>query len=215
MPKKGKKKEKTAGAAKPEGDQQEEVKDVGFIFSHSLGPPSTCASIWLDRGEACAVWPTRAWYGVRLHSGDHAHKPEDQRCHWQNYWIPRKVTFCNINTVQCRVDKVQIFDKKPPKEDPNATIKNSGTSQGASSGGDSFSQTATASTLSPPKFTEFSDQSTTLFEIFKTYGADNREEAPKTTLFYDFKPYNSTEPVLLALMIKGPDFKKTIWYLPF
>ena len=35
MPKKGKKKEKTAGAAKPEGDQQEEVKDVGFIFSHS------------------------------------------------------------------------------------------------------------------------------------------------------------------------------------
>jgi hypothetical protein len=50
----------------------------------------------------------------------------------------------------------------------------------------------------------------TLFEIFKTYGADTREEAPKFTLYYDFKPYNSTEPVLLALMIKGPNFKTTI-----
>ena len=36
--------------------------------------------------------------------------------------------FSNINTVPFRVDKVQIFDKKPPKEDPNATIKNAGTS---------------------------------------------------------------------------------------
>ena len=64
--------------------------------------------------------------------------------------------------------------------------------------------------LTAPKFTEFSDPSTTLFEIFKTYGADERAEAPKFTLFYDFKPYNSTEPVLLALMIKGPNFKNTI-----
>jgi len=92
-----------------------------------------------------------------------------------------------------------------------ATIKNASTaSGGVSSGGDSFTQTATTAVLTAPKFNEFSDQSITLFEIFKTYGADNREEAPKYTLFYDFKPYNSTEPVLLALMIKGPNFKTTI-----
>ncbi len=35
MPKKGKKKEKAAGTVKPEGDQQEEVKDVGLIISHN------------------------------------------------------------------------------------------------------------------------------------------------------------------------------------
>lgn len=56
----------------------------------------------------------------------------------------------------------------------------------------------------------FADQSTTLFDIFKTQGADEKEEAPTHTLYYDFKPFNSTEPVLLALMIKGPNFKKTI-----
>ncbi len=50
----------------------------------------------------------------------------------------------------------------------------------------------------------------TLFEIFKTHGTDDREEAPTFTLYYDFKPFNSTEPVLLSLMIKGPGFKKTI-----
>ena len=49
-----------------------------------------------------------------------------------------------------------------------------------------------------------------MFEIFKTLGADEKEDAPTFTLYYDFKPYNSTEPVLLALMIKGPNFKKTI-----
>ena len=56
----------------------------------------------------------------------------------------------------------------------------------------------------------FTDQSQTLFEIFKTYGADDKEEAPTMTLYYDFKPFNGTEPVLLSLMIKGPGFKKTI-----
>lgn len=60
---------------------------------------------------------------------------------------------------------------------------------------------------------EFADHSTTLFEIFKTYGVEDREDEssiPNFTLYYDFKPFNSTEPVLLALMIKGPNFKKTI-----
>ncbi len=50
----------------------------------------------------------------------------------------------------------------------------------------------------------------TLYEIFKTYGSDDKDEAPMYSLYYDFKPFNSTEPVLLALMIKGPHFKKTI-----
>lgn len=59
-------------------------------------------------------------------------------------------------------------------------------------------------------FARFGDQSMTLFEIFKTYGAEEKEEAPVHTLYYDFKPYNSTEPVLLALMIKGPNCKNTI-----
>ncbi len=102
-----------------------------------------------------------------------------------------------------------MFDKKPPKEDPSATIKNSSTSGGQAEAS-SFSQTATAAALNIPKINEYSDHSMTLFEIFKTYGADTREEAPKYTLYYDFKPYNSTEPVLLALMIKGPNFKSTI-----
>ena len=84
-----------------------------------------------------------------------------------------------------RVDKVQIFQTKPPRgysqmEDPN------------------------------PKILEFTDQSLTLFEIFKTYGSEDKDEAPNFVLYYDFKPFNSTEPVLLALMIKGPHFKKTI-----
>ena len=105
----------------------------------------------------------------------------------------------------CRVDKIQVFDKKPPKEDPAITIKNAAS---GGSGAESISQTAAAG--STPKVNEYSDHSMTLFEIFKTYGADAKEEAPKYTLYYDFKPYNSTEPVLLALMIKGPDFKTTI-----
>ena len=84
------------------------------------------------------------------------------------------------------MEKVQIFHTKPPKgynqmEDPS------------------------------PKIVEYSDQSLTLFEIFKTYGHEDKEEAPNFTLYYDFKPFNSTEPVLLALMIKGAHFKKTIW----
>ena len=56
----------------------------------------------------------------------------------------------------------------------------------------------------------YDNQSLTLFDIFKVHGADEREEAPVHTLYYDFKPFNSTEPVLLALMIKGPHFKNTI-----
>jgi hypothetical protein len=56
-----------------------------------------------------------------------------------------------------RVDKIQVFDRKPPKEDPNATIKNNATASAGTTGGDSFSQTATAAVLTAPKFNEYSD----------------------------------------------------------
>ena len=57
----------------------------------------------------------------------------------------------------------------------------------------------------------YDEQGMSLFEIFKTYGDEDKNECQKFTLFYDFKPFNSTEPVLLALMIKGVNYKKTIW----
>ncbi len=60
----------------------------------------------------------------------------------------------------------------------------------------------------------FNDIKMTLFQIFKTYGYKTRDESrgkdKEVTLFYDFHPYNSTEPILLALMIKDPDSQKTI-----
>lgn len=44
-----------------------------------------------------------------------------------------------------------------------------------------------------------------LYEIFKTYGTKSRRDAPEFTLFYNFHPYNSTEPILLALMLKDDE----------
>jgi hypothetical protein len=44
-----------------------------------------------------------------------------------------------------------------------------------------------------------------LYDIFKTYGGETRSEAPECTLYYDFDPYNSKEPILLALMVKDGD----------
>ncbi len=56
----------------------------------------------------------------------------------------------------------------------------------------------------------FTDIKTSLFEIFKTYGDKTRKLAKEHTLYYDFHPFNSTEPILLALMIKDSETKKTI-----
>ena len=43
------------------------------------------------------------------------------------------------------------------------------------------------------------DHSITLSDVLDTYGEKVKKEAKRYTLFYDFKPYNSEEPILLAL----------------
>ena len=48
----------------------------------------------------------------------------------------------------------------------------------------------------------YDDKRTSLYEIFKTYGTKSRKGSPEVTLYYNFHPYNSTEPILLALMLK-------------
>lgn len=50
----------------------------------------------------------------------------------------------------------------------------------------------------------------TLFEIFKTFGEPTKKQAKEYMLYYDFHPFNSTEPILLALMVKDPETNKTI-----
>ena len=59
-------------------------------------------------------------------------------------------------------------------------------------------------------FCRYGDIKTTLFEIFKTYGEKSKKEAKEYLLYYDFHPFNSTEPILLALMIKDHESQKTI-----
>jgi hypothetical protein len=51
-------------------------------------------------------------------------------------------------------------------------------------------------------FIRFDEKTTSLFEIFKTYGTKGRKDAPEFTLYYNFHPYNSTEPILLALTLR-------------
>ena len=68
MPKKGKKKEKTAGAAKAEGDQQEEIKDVGFIFSDNYRTALNM-SLNMDGSRSslcCATHPCLIWSSPTL-----------------------------------------------------------------------------------------------------------------------------------------------------
>ena len=55
----------------------------------------------------------------------------------------------------------------------------------------------------------------TLFEMFGEYGCNLKSELKDhpelhKDLWYDFKPYNSKDPVLLALMHKGKNDEKTI-----
>ena len=61
-----------------------------------------------------------------------------------------------------------------------------------------------------PQFKTFDNSSTTLHEIFGTYGVDMKKELEEDTeeaknaqgtLYYDFTPYNSKDPVLLSLMV--------------
>ena len=70
--------------------------------------------------------------------------------------------------------------------------------------------------LGPPPYKTFDNPSMTLFEIFGEYGlemkkdfedAEKEEEAKKSrgTLYYDFTPYNSKDPILLSLMSAHTD----------
>ena len=66
-----------------------------------------------------------------------------------------------------------------------------------------------------PKYKTYDDLSMTLFDIFGAYGCSLKSQLPEHPelhfhLWYDFKPYNSKDPVLLALMHKDLERNKTI-----
>ncbi len=66
-----------------------------------------------------------------------------------------------------------------------------------------------------PSYKTFDNQSMTLFDIFGVYGCDLKselKEKPELTmeLWYDFKPYNSKDPVLLSLMHKDWETGRTM-----
>ena len=55
------------------------------------------------------------------------------------------------------------------------------------------------------KYKTYDTESMTLFDIFGEYGTVDKKEVDENpefckTLFYDFTPYNSKDPVLLSLM---------------
>ena len=61
----------------------------------------------------------------------------------------------------------------------------------------------------PPPYKTFDNSSATLHDIFDNYGVEMKREleedtdeakAAKGTLYYDFTPFNSKDPVLLSLM---------------
>ncbi len=164
MPKKGKKKsKKSEGGPKPEGEEEEKEEVVKIVPSFG----------WVEIKMVLCDPP--------VPDMEFSYINEKMRTNQRIRDVVAKIA-----GFHGRVDQIQLFDRKPVKnEDPTK----------------------------PPKLdgvTEYSDPSMSLFEIFKTYGEEDKNECPKFTLYYDFKPYNSTEPVLLALMIKGANFKKTI-----
>ena len=50
---------------------------------------------------------------------------------------------------------------------------------------------------------EYTDDALTLFEVFDSHwGHEEKEDAEEMDLWYDFTPYNSKDPILLALMAR-------------
>ncbi len=81
MPKKGKKKEKATPTAKPDGEQQEETKDVNHRFSwFPIGSTLVRSLIWLDRVKIDTLWSSCTRYGVCIYCWDNAHKLKNKRC---------------------------------------------------------------------------------------------------------------------------------------
>ena len=56
-----------------------------------------------------------------------------------------------------------------------------------------------------PEYVEYEDTQMKIFDIFKIYGRETKAEVEEDKecqkeLYYDFKPFNSKDPVLLSLM---------------
>ena len=56
-----------------------------------------------------------------------------------------------------------------------------------------------------PEYVSYDEAAMTIFEIFNEYGKETKAEVEdseecKKTLYYDFTPFNSKDPVLLSLM---------------
>ena len=58
-----------------------------------------------------------------------------------------------------------------------------------------------------PDYIEFTDKKMTIYDIYKTYGKETKNEVDEEPefqkiLYYDFTPFNSKDPILLSLMTK-------------
>ena len=58
---------------------------------------------------------------------------------------------------------------------------------------------------SEPEYCSYDEPAMTIFEIFNEYGKETKAEVEEAeecrkTLYYDFTPFNSKDPVLLSLM---------------
>ena len=104
-----------------------------------------------------------------------------------------------------RVENIRLYDKEPP-EAPKEQKKDSSTKDDEEKDDEEENKEPP-----PPLYKTYDDPSMTIYDIFKEYGFENKKEIDKPlTLWYDFTPYNSKDPVLLCLMIKDPDTGKTI-----
>ena len=107
-----------------------------------------------------------------------------------------------------RVDNIQLYDKDPTvfkKEEEAAERAREKEKEGEAE--EAEAEAVQEEKL--PQYKTFDNSSTTLYEIFGQYGVemkkeleDDTEEAKNArgTLYYDFTPYNSKDPVLLSLM---------------
>ena len=112
-----------------------------------------------------------------------------------------------------RVENIQLYDKDPTvfKKEAEALEKAKEKEQKKKKEGEGEEEVEVEAQKEeqPPQYKTFDNSSTTLYEIFGEYGVEMKkeldeetEEAKKArgTLYYDFTPYNSKDPVLLSLM---------------
>ncbi len=128
-----------------------------------------------------------------------------------------------------RVENVKLFDKDPTifikeaKEREEARIKAEKEAEKAKLIAEENGEELPEETKEPakegeegveeeeeekePDYTEFTDNTMTIFEIFEEYGLDSKRlvdedetKESQKTLYYDFKPFNSKDPILLSGM---------------